>query len=316
MDTLVYAARLKDQEVLKNSSSGGAFTALSDVFLDRGDAVVCAVYDYKKDQTKFQLIESAEERDSARGSKYMQSIPGNIFKEAKVWLEQHPKNKLLFVGMGCQAAGFQKYIETVGLRERVTVIDIICHGSASPMIWNEYAQSLRKNKGEISYLTFKDKRNGWRHPTAFAEIDHLEVSLRPYVKIFYNKCALRPACHKCPYTTTERTTDITIGDYWHIEEKIPEFYDETGNSLILVHTEQGKRIFAQAKEKMDYCESNTTDCWQINLERPTEMSPNREKFWKDYHINGIDYIIKKYGTVSFAQRVKRKMNQLVKRVKR
>ena len=43
-NTLVYACRVKDREILLRSSSGGAFTAISDAFLERGDAVLCAHY--------------------------------------------------------------------------------------------------------------------------------------------------------------------------------------------------------------------------------------------------------------------------------
>ena len=60
-----------------------------------------------------------------------------------------------------------------------------------------------------------------------------------YVKVFYNRCALRPSCYECPYATTERKTDITIGDFWHIEETIPDFYNPNGNSLFLIHTNRG-----------------------------------------------------------------------------
>ena len=36
IDTIVYAGRLKDKSALLSSSSGGAFTALSDFFLENG----------------------------------------------------------------------------------------------------------------------------------------------------------------------------------------------------------------------------------------------------------------------------------------
>ena len=93
--------------------------ALSDCFLDNGDAVVCAVYNYEDHATEFQLIENREERDKAIGSKYMQSKPGKIHKTAEDWLSNHPEKRLRFVGMGCQAEGFSKLAEMKGFRERV-----------------------------------------------------------------------------------------------------------------------------------------------------------------------------------------------------
>lgn len=106
--------------------------------------------------------------------------------------------------------------------------------------------------------------------------------IKDYVKVFYNCCALRPSCYECPYATTGRKTDITIGDFWHIEETIPDFYDKNGNSLFLIHTDQGE-LFESVKEKLEYRLSDTKQCWQANLESPTKKLVQRDEFWNDYH---------------------------------
>ena len=312
INTKVYAGRVKDKNLLLSSSSGGAFTALSDWFLDNGDAIVASSYDYETHTQEFKLIHTIEERNAAKGSKYMQSKPGDVFRTAEAWLKQNPEKNLIFIGMGCQAEGFRKIAEIKGLRDRTYILDIICHGSPSPKIWREYAASLeKKNNGKITYLTFKDKRNGWKAPTAFAVINGQEVPIKDYVKIFYNRCALRPSCHICPFATTERKTDITIGDFWHIEDTIPDFYDEKGTSLFLIHTERGVELFESIKETLQYRLSNTEQCWQVNLERPTPVSEERGQFWTDYHNKGIDFIMKKYGTIPLKAKVKNKLIKLI-----
>lgn len=302
--TKVYAGRLKDRDMLMKSSSGGAFSALSDCFLNNGNAVVATVYNYESNTAEFCLIQTKKERDAALGSKYMQSKPANIFCEAYQWLKINPDKKLLFLGMGCQADGFRKFSELKGIRDRVYIVDIICHGSPSPKLWREYAETLEKKKGKITYLTFKDKRNGWKTPMAFVKINGNEVSINDYVRVFYNRCALRPSCHECFYATTERKIDITIGDFWHIENTIPDFYDTNGNSLFLIHTNRGEELFDQIKENLDYCMSDTKQCWQKNLEAPTPASEHRQEFWIDYHREGIDFIMKKYGNISFRNKLK------------
>ena len=125
--------------------------------------------------------------------------------------------------------------------------------------------------------------------------------------MFYNRCALRPSCHECPYATTERKTDLTIGDFWHIEETIPDFYDPTGNSLFLIHTDRGERLFDSIKGNLDYRLSDTQQCWQKNLEAPTPVSEQRNEFWKDYRRGGIEFIMRKYGNVSLKTKVKNKI---------
>ena len=311
IDTMVYAGRLKDKSALMSSSSGGAFSALSDCILDNGNAVVAAVYNYENNTTEFQMILDKEQREKAKGSKYMQSKSGDIYRKAYHWLLENPERKLLFVGMGCQADGFRKFSELKEIRDRVYVVDIICHGSPSPKLWREYAESIQKKAGEITYLTFKDKRNGWKSPTAYVEVNSEERPIKDYVRVFYNRCALRPSCYECPYATTERKTDMTIGDFWHIEETIPDFYDPNGNSLFLIHTSRGEELFERIKNDLDYRLSNTTQCWQTNLEAPTKRSERREEFWKDYQKKGIDFVMKKYGTVPMKTKIKNKLLRII-----
>lgn len=312
IDTIVYAGRLKDKSALMSSSSGGAFTALSDAFLKSGDAVVAAVYNYENHTVEFQMILDEKQRERAKGSKYMQSKPGDIYQEAYHWLMDNPKKELLFVGMGCQSDGFRKFSEIKGIRDRVYIVDIICHGSPSPKLWREYAESIQKKDGRITYLTFKDKRNGWKSPTAYVKVSGSERPLKDYVKVFYNRCALRPSCYECPYATTERKTDMTIGDFWHIEETIPDFYDPNGNSLFLIHTGRGEELFEKIRDNMDYRLSNTAQCWQANLEAPTQKSEQRDVFWNDYQKKGIDFVIKKYGTVPMKTKVKNKLFKILR----
>ena len=315
IDTIVYAGRLKDKSALMSSSSGGAFTALSDAFLKSGDAVVAAVYNYENHTVEFQMILDEKQRERAKGSKYMQSKPGDIYQEAYHWLMDNPKKELLFVGMGCQSDGFRKFSEIKGIRDRVYIVDIICHGSPSPKLWREYAESIQKKDGRITYLTFKDKRNGWKSPTAYVKVNGSERPLKDYVKVFYNRCALRPSCYECPYATTERKTDMTIGDFWHIEETIPDFYDPNGNSLFLIHTGRGEELFEKIRDNMDYRLSNTAQCWQANLEAPTQKSEQRDVFWNDYQKKGIDFVIKKYGTVPMKTKVKNKLFKILRGVR-
>lgn len=301
----VYALRLKDKKELDNSSSGGAFTAISDVFLSSENAVVSVVYNYDTNQNDFVLYTTLEERDRAHGSKYMQAYPLNSFQEAEQWIKENNK-ELLFVGTGCQADGFRMYAEQKGFRDKTTIVGIICHGTPSPKIWKDYVG------GKIDYLTFKDKRNGWNTPAAYVLKGGKEKSISDYVSIFYNKCALRSACYECPYATTERKVDLAIGDFWGIDKVMPNFYSPEGNSLVLVHTEKGQEIFEKVKDKVEWRESNTTDCLQPNLIRPTERSTRREEFWMDYHRKGISFVIKKYTGVSFMTKVKRKVKEILR----
>lgn len=303
----VYALRLKDKYALYKSSSGGAFTAISDIFLKSNCAIVSAIYNYETNQNEFRLYTSGEARDTARGSKYMQAYPLNSFKEAENWIKKNNK-ELLFVGTGCQADGFKMYAKFKKFEDKISIVDIICHGTPSPSLWKDYVGE------KIEYLDFKDKRNGWNSPFAYVVRNGKEVSISNYLDMFYNRCALRPSCYECPYASTKREVDITIGDFWGIEKVIPDFYKPEGNSLVLVHTKRGQDLFEKIKDKVEWVESDIEHCLQPNLIKPTEKPLKRERFWKDYKEKGISYITKKYTGKTFMTRAKYKIGFIKERI--
>lgn len=309
-DTKVYAARIKDRAVVEKSSSGGLFTAISDHFLDNSGAILCAAYNFDANREEFRIITTREERDRARGSMYMQSYAGDTWKESVKWLEDNPGKNLLFVGVGCQAAGYVRFMEMQGLRDRVTVVDLICHGAPSPKIWREYADSLADG-GRFSAISFRDKRTGWEHSSGIAVLNGREVSLNMYKRVYTKRYILRRSCSVCPYTRVDRYTDITIGDFWHLEKSMPDFADPMGTSVVLVHTGKGEELFESIKGGLDYRVSNTRDCLQMNLERPTEHAQDREVFWKDYRDRGAAYVIDKYSRVSVLKRIKGKIGRII-----
>ena len=84
-----------------------------------------------------------------------------------------------------------------------------------------------------------------------------------------------------------------------------------GNSLFLIHTTLGETLFDMIKGKLDYRLSNTTQCWQENLARPTNRPEMREEFWSNYYKKGIDFIVKKYGTVPIKAKIKKRLLKIM-----
>ena len=309
-EPLVYAIKNKSSQVLSRCSSGGAFSAFSDLFLDEGYALLATGYNYNTNRAEMRMIHTKEERDACIGSIYMQSVPLDTWKDAIHWLKDREDRKLAFFGMGCQGAAFSNFAGMKGVRDRVVIVDIICHGVPSPMIWGEYLKLVSDGK-KVSDINMRDKKTGWNNTCATAKFDGREVSIMGWRRLYSSKTLLRDSCTTCPYTTIYRSSDITIGDFWHIEERMPDFYDEKGVSLILIHTDTGIHVFDQIKDKVEWRESNTKDCMQLNLRTPTQHSVNRRIFWKDYRKYGIAYVLKNYGSNRFLAKVKRKTKLLL-----
>ena len=224
METRVFAVRTKNREILPYSSSGGAFPALTEAAILDGDAVLCSYYNYESNRPEFHMVHSIEERDMSRGSIYVQSITGDTWKEAGEWLRNNPDRQLMFFGTGCQCAGFMRYAELENFRNRITVIDLICHGVPSPLIWKEYIENVIGQR-KMTHVNFRDKRTGWDHSVGIATIDGEDVSISKYRRIYSDRYTLRPSCTHCPYTKVDRDTDITIGDFWHMNKSMPDCYD-------------------------------------------------------------------------------------------
>ena len=124
---------------------------------------------------------------------------------------------------------------------------------------------------------------------------------------------LRKSCYKCPYTKIDRNSDITIGDYWGIQNVMPDFYDKNGISLVITHTEVGNELFEKVKNKIHWRESNFKDCLQPRLISPELCPKDRSLFWQDMQEEGIDYCIEKYIEIHENTK-KEKIISLIKKI--
>ena len=117
-------------------------------------------------------------------------------------------------------------------------------------------------------------------------------------RIFYTDLALRPTCYNCKYTNTNRPSDITIGDFWGIENYNSKFADNKGISLVLLNTVRGKEIFNNISKNLDIDKRKIDEAIVKNpqLKEPIKVLPNqREEFWNNYRIKGFKYVANKYG---------------------
>lgn len=102
-----YAAINPNEEVRKNSSSGGIFTAIATAILSEGGVIFGARFD-----TDWSVIhdytETFEGLETFRGSKYLQSRIGNTYQQAEKFLKEG--RKVLFTGTPCQIFGLHHFL--------------------------------------------------------------------------------------------------------------------------------------------------------------------------------------------------------------
>ena len=98
MNTKVYACYLKNAEELEKSSSGGAFTALSNAVFRLGGCVIACNYQYDVQELQFDVAETEEKRNQMRGSKYIQAFPNNLYPLLAQELAKEGENPVFVVG--------------------------------------------------------------------------------------------------------------------------------------------------------------------------------------------------------------------------
>ena len=139
-----FTAIHKSDGVLMRSTSGGAFTALSDIVLARGGAVCGADFDENL-RVVHKMTDTAEGRDRMRVSKYVQSNMRGIFRAVR---EECGKRPVFFTGTPCQCAALLSYLG--GRPENLFVCDLICHSIPSPLVWRNIKSCSKRSAAEKS----------------------------------------------------------------------------------------------------------------------------------------------------------------------
>ena len=301
---IAFAAKHKEYMVRMDSRSGGVFTAITDYILQNGGVVYGAVLN-SDFYVEHMRTEVAEGRDLMRGSKYVQSKIGNVFKIVKEDLEK--ERRVLFSGTSCQVAGLKEYLQKD--YEKLMCLDIVCHGVPSPLVWKKYLGWQETKYGKCVAADFRNKKDfGWTDHVETMEFckdgGKKRIHSRIYSELFYGHAILRPVCYECPYKSIHHPGDITIADFWGIEKAVPGFSDNKGVSLVLINTVKGKEYFDCIKKDLEYQKTELQKCLQPPLVKPFPKPDNRETFWKDFREKPFQYIANVYGKNGIKYRMK------------
>lgn len=284
----VYAVKNKHKDIHMNSSSGGVFTAISNYIIEQDGIIVGAKFS-DEFSVEHSIASTKEERDMFRGSKYIQSNIKGKYKLIKK--ELLGGRKVLFVGNPCQVDGLNRYLgKKYG---NLITLDFVCHGVPNYEIFRAHINNILKDYNasieDIKQILFRDK--SIEGSTKSLRIDfkdgrtYLKNEVNDeYYKLFSSNVILRPSCYNCLYCNTNRVSDITIGDFWGIEEVRPEFDDKLGVSLVIINTKKGKELFEVSKKDLNYekCTLGEARLRQPNLKNPTTPSKKRKLFFQLY----------------------------------
>ena len=289
-----FVAMHKDKQVLMHSQSGGMFSAISDIILDKGGIVYGCIYDPKQHKAIHTRATTKEVRDEMRGSKYIQSDLNSTFIMVRDDLLKG--NYVCFSGTPCQNDGLKRFLKVMKTPdERLFTIDIICHGVPSPLLWKEHVKYLeRKYKGTVEKAVFRDKSFGWISHKESVWIHGHKHSGEKFKHLFYSNSCLRPSCYQCAYAQLIRHTDFTIGDAWK-RIRGTETGGTKGQSLLIINSEKANQILPEIEKRAHIQKVDIDQFMQPNLHRSSVSKDDPEAFWISYQRFGYPYLLFVFG---------------------
>jgi len=312
---LVVAAINTNDSIRLNSSSGGIFTLLAEDIIAQGGVVFGAAYSEDYLRVEHICVDNKEELERIRGSKYVQSRISDTYKEVKQYLDSG--RKVLFTGTPCQIGGLYSFLGAN--HDHLYTQDIICHGVPSPDIWTKYLQYHRQRAGsEIKKVLFRNKRSGWKsYSMQIVFINDSEYindfHADPYMRAFLSNICLRPSCYNCSFKSINRQADITLADFWGVQNELPQFDDDRGTSLIMVHSGKGKEMLSRISHsiKMQEVCADVVKQYNSAAVHSVACNKNRSKFFKEVTCDNFDKVTNLYCKKSLWKRAKRKIKRLL-----
>lgn len=309
----VAACRSSDSDLVSRSSSGGVFSQLAEgVLNERGVVFGCSLSESQ--YAEHICIDSKEELDRLRRSKYVQSDKRNTFVEVKEQLKIG--RRVLFVGTPCEVAGLRSYLGKE--YDNLLLVDFICHGVPSPQVWRKYIEARQRRQGAaVSKVSFRNKSRGWRHFSMELSFENgtsstVVLTEDDYLRGFLQDLYLRKSCYSCVFKDKNYRSDLTIGDFFAVNRVIPEIDHDEGTSLVVAHTQRGMVALREVEDSMLLRELDSSALDYNDAYRHSV----KLNFWREQAICELQSqpfhkVIERYCGLSIGGKIRRKVSELM-----
>lgn len=294
-----YIVNNKDDKIRMQSTSGGAFSAISDYIITQGGIVYGACFD--DDFNVLHIgVKNKEEIYRLRGSKYVQSDLRETFKEIKKHLEE--EKMVCFSGTPCQVEGLRNYLRKD--YENLITVDVVCRAVPSPKLYKKYLKYIQKEKldnEKITKVSFRDKEKyGYKYSTMTIKGEKKEyrngIETDTYLRAFFNNISDRPSCYSCQFRTIDRKSDFTIWDCFITENFEKSMDDNLGTTRVVIHTKKGEKVFNSIKDQFIYkqieVEKLISDMKELKYD--VEENKIRKQFFEDIDKISTEELFNKY----------------------
>lgn len=295
-----------DNTVLRQSTSGGAFTAFATTVIEMGGIVFGAGFDRDGEAiydsslcVRCMSVEHVEDLRFFRNSKYIQSEIGEAFRQVESFLDAG--RYVLFSGTPCQCEGLYGYLGKK-TPPNLSMVDFVCRAVPCRAVFEAYLDWLEGFTGiRLRTVLFRDKgRWGYEYSNmrAFEEDEPYRpadsanqvpcaysagVESDPYLRAFFADLSDRPSCYRCHFKKRYRVTDITMWDCFDAWRYDDSFDDNRGATRILVHSDKGLNLLEASLGMLRTKELDPDEAASRSLElvQSIEQNPKRMAMFSD-----------------------------------
>lgn len=313
-----YAAWDKDSKMHFLSSSGGLASLLSKAIIENGGFVVSAQFNYLNQCVEHVLIDKMEELDRNRGSKYVNSNKSGVYEKVYSRIIEK-KCTSLFIGVPCEVYAMKQFLKMKKCQDSMIYVDLLCHGGASPLCFNQHINRISRGK-RIDDVHFRGGENDCK--LVIYSNDSIIYSDYQYADLYFNlfmeHVLYQPACYNCIFAGIDRCGDITLGDFWGLDETIYNKSKEMGCNMVLINTDTGNELFDSISGKVEYYKRPIEEAVKGNttLSEATLYGKGYDEFWDVVKRSGFHKAAKKVYRLSFLKRYVISRIRIVLRKKR
>lgn len=277
-----FAAYSKDNKIAETSSSGGvAYEFYKFILTNNGIAYGVSSY-LNDNEIIFERIDKIDDLIRLQGSKYVHAYIKDCYK--KVQKDLLTGKDVIFIGTPCQVDGLKNFLGKDF--DNLVTVDLICHGVPSQKLLNE---QIRK---EFNFVKFRGIKGFY----LIAQKDEKKVYKKSryrseYYNAFLKASIYRENCYNCKYAQIQRISDITIGDFWGLNDPNISI---SKVSVILVNTLKGEKFLNKIDNIYKYSEK-IEDAVQGNTQLRQPSSKNKQYYYfrNNYEKYGLKKVIRK-----------------------
>lgn len=300
----IFASHNPDDDIRRQSSSGGIFTILAEKTISLGGIVYGAAFDSDWNVIH-KRIDTINDISALRGSKYVFSDATKSYSDVVNDLDKG--YKVMFSGTPCQIAAMKK---RAGDNPRLLLVETVCHGAPTPKFWTRYLSELLAEHSltisDIKTINFRDKASGWKNYSFTIQFNNNKIITQrhydnPYMKAFIHGLTLRESCFKCPFKYPDGTkADITLGDLWGIDILAPSINNDKGTTLVIIKNPRTVSLFGIT----DFENSIPLSYFKVASHNKSLLVPSHrpvkyDRFQKEYNLTtSATKLFKKYTSLS------------------